>query len=151
MGRRGPIAAAVANPGGTVTPLRGDVAAPLTLPRSRPNPPTWLGREAAAEWRRVVPELDRRGILNKVDRATLTMWCRAWARWVELDRQLEREGATVTGYRGATVKNPAWQLWRESAALLVSLARELGTSPNGRMRMAAPDESDDDAAGDVLD
>ena len=52
-------------------------------PKPRPvNPtqPDWLLREAKAEWRRVVPELERMGLLTTVDRAALATYCQAWAR-----------------------------------------------------------------------
>jgi hypothetical protein len=44
---------------------------PLAPPfkRQAPEPPSWLSREARAEWRRIVPELERLDLVKPADRA----------------------------------------------------------------------------------
>ena len=63
-------------------------------PRNEPKPkkrapscPTWLLREAKAEWKRVVKELEPLGVLTGVDRACLAAYCQLWARIHELETQ----------------------------------------------------------------
>ncbi len=46
---------------------------------AHPSKPRSLTGEAAAEWSRVVPELERSGILSTVDRALLVRYCTARA------------------------------------------------------------------------
>jgi phage terminase small subunit len=46
-----------------------------------PKPPRYLTRLAAAEWRRLAPELHRLGLLTVVDVAPLAAYCQAYARW----------------------------------------------------------------------
>jgi P27 family predicted phage terminase small subunit len=115
-----------------------------------PSPPTWLDREAKAEWKRIVPELDRLGILARVDRAVLAAYCDVWSKWVEARNELAH--GLVVEYRSdrGPTKNPAWQIYRDAANQLVALAKELGTSPNARLRMTLPEE-DDDEGDDILD
>jgi len=43
-----------------------------------PKPPSFLGQIAKQEWRRVVPELHKLGILTKVDRAALAAYCESY-------------------------------------------------------------------------
>ena len=43
--------------------------------RVPPNPPSWLSREAAAEWKRVAPGLSRLDLLKPEDRAALAAYC----------------------------------------------------------------------------
>jgi phage terminase small subunit len=61
------------------------------------------------------------------------------------------ERLVVPGRRDAECKHPAWQIYRDAATLCAALAKELGTSPNARLRMAPPHE-DPGAEGDgILD
>ena len=138
------------NPGKRTPPARPKAVAAI------PNPPTSLSREARAEWRRITPEMHRMGILALIDRAVLTLYCKAWARWVELDRTLDEEGTVLTeklydkegleiGER--KVKHPAWQQWKEAATIVANLAKECGTSPNARLRMLLPKNHEPDTRG----
>jgi P27 family predicted phage terminase small subunit len=115
-----------------------------------PNPPTWLSVEAKAEWRRVVPLIDELGILGPADRAVLSLYVDAWARWVDVARRLDRE-ELVRRERGHLAKTPLWQIYRDSSALVAQLARSIGASPDGRLRMNLPERPDDDAGDDILD
>lgn len=151
MGARGPLAQTDnvryirGNPGHRESPKRGK------LPPGLPNPPTWLDREARAEWKRIVPELERLGILAKVDRAVLAMYCDAWSRWVDIARRIREDGTVVAGYRGVATKHPGWQIYRDAQATVAQLAKECGCSPNARLRMSIPEVEDDGEEASVLD
>jgi P27 family predicted phage terminase small subunit len=153
MGARGPIGS---NAGGNVTQLPGtESRAPRSLQTKAtpgiPGMPQWLDAEARAEWRRITKRLDTDlGILSPLDRGVLALYCDAWSRLVKTTRKIRSDGETVKGYRGSRVKHPAWQVYRETAALLMQLAKELGISPNARSRMALPTEEEDEADG-ILD
>lgn len=153
MGERGPLPATA-----TVHHLRGNPghrapAQPPTPAPRPPEPPTWLDREGKAEWRRIVPELVKLGLVAKVDRAVLATYCDAWSRFVEARKHLG-DGLVVKyrDDRGPT-KNPAWQIYRDAAHLVNQLGERLGVSPRARLRMtstAAKGQDDDDGAG-ILD
>lgn len=150
MGARGPLPARLSVVRGN--PGHRPPAPPSLKPApGRPSAPTWLSREAKAEWRRVVPPLDQLGLLAKIDRAVLAMYCDAWGRWVSLGRQLTAEGETVVGYRGSVVKNPAWQLYRDAAAMCLALARELALTPAARLRLSMPEVDAGDEGAGILD
>jgi P27 family predicted phage terminase small subunit len=57
-------------------------------PPIAPKRPTWLDREAAAEWRRIVPILERLGLATVIDRASLAAYCQAWANYYHAQRDL---------------------------------------------------------------
>lgn len=154
MGARGPLA----------KPVHLSVVGPKDLPGHRlpkptvkakpkaPNPPTSLPREAAAEWRRVVGDLEGLGILARVDRAMLTTWCRTWARLVEAEKLLDDRGMIGSGSMGQDVKDPAWEIRGAAVSELVRLAGQLGLSPAARLRMTLPEAADDrDGNDDILD
>ena len=75
---------------------------------ARPAKPRTLTGEAAAEWNRLVPELERSGILSTIDRALLVRYCTAWADWGELDGLLAQGSKIVRGQKGNLVRSPAW-------------------------------------------
>jgi P27 family predicted phage terminase small subunit len=108
-----------------------------------PKPPARVKGEALAEWKRIVPELAASGRLAMVDRALLTLFCRTWARWCELDTLLTQP--VVKGYRNADRKHPAWPMYRELGRDLAAYAKELGLSWNGRAR-ATVDDDDEEAS-----
>ena len=101
---------------------------------AHPTKPRSLSGEAAAEWNRIVPELERSGILSTIDRALLVRYCTAWADWVELDRLLAQGGKIVRGQKGNLVRSPAWLMRRDAEQTLAELGRQLGLTPIARLR-----------------
>lgn len=59
-----------------------------------PDAPNHLGKEAKKEWKRITPELLELGLISKIDRTALAMYCQAAGRLFELEQAFE-----------ATVKN----------------------------------------------
>lgn len=152
MGARGPLPQP-----DNVRYLRGNPGKrtskkPVRAKPGVPGMPAWLSAEGKAEWRRVASELDELGTLAKIDRAVLATYCDAWAQFVAARKIVTDDGLLVPGYRGSLVKNPAWQLYRESAALVQALAKDLLTSPAARLRAPTPKGDDDgDDSEDILD
>lgn len=55
-----------------------------------PGCPRHLLPEARKEWRRITPELHHLGLISRIDRAALALYCQAYARWVWCEEQLNR-------------------------------------------------------------
>ncbi len=53
-----------------------------------PDFPSWIWPEAKKEWKRVSFELERYGLVSKLDRAALVLYCQAWAKMVWAERAL---------------------------------------------------------------
>jgi P27 family predicted phage terminase small subunit len=108
--------------------------------RAAPTPPPWLRGEALAEWKRITPELDRMGLISKLDRGMLTVYCSSWATFVSVAKALEPQETVPDPTHpdrpaGGLRKDPRWQIYREAGALVRTLGRELGLSPNARGTM----------------
>lgn len=157
MGERGPVPM----PDNVRTlrgmkPLRrpdGSRAKRLVLPPKAPPIPKGLSQAAAAEWRRVVPELERTGVLATIDRGVLAAYVTAWGHMMEAEALLRKDGVTVLNRDKVRVKNPAWQLYREANRTLIAAARELYLTPTSRLRIPVPhgakdDDGDDDSLFD---
>lgn len=107
-----------------------------------PEPPQDLTGEALAEWNRLAPELARLGLLTVVDRPFLVVLCEAWATYRLAREILARDGLLVQSVRdGSLVKNPAAQIARDQADLMMRYGSRFGLSPSDRVRLAvAPDD-----------
>ena len=107
-----------------------------------PNLPTWLSREAKAEWRRIVPELIRVGVLARVDRAILVGYCESWAMFTDAQRMVHDQGIIQTSKEGVDRPAAHVRVLNESRSAFLKFAQELGLSPSARVRLtsrAAPE------------
>jgi P27 family predicted phage terminase small subunit len=113
--------------------------------RQAPDPPSWLGREAKAEWKRVVPELERLKMLTRVTRASLAAYCETWEVFVVATRILHDEGLVYQARQGR-IPNPAVNIQRQASAELRRWAVEYGLTPVSEQKVKPADaETDDDA------
>lgn len=114
-----------------------------------PEPPEWLSDEARKEWDRVVPALERLGLLTEVDGASLEVYCEAYALFVAAAIDVKQRGPLIPGQRGRgeLVRNPSVQSMRDAAATMRAYATEFGLTPQARARMVLP--GDDDTANEV--
>ena len=158
MGKRGPLPKAALAP---VREIRGNPGkrAAKEVARLRPAPPQMppdLERDerAAAEWRLIVPQLDERGFLSKVDAAVLAAYCRAVSVAEQAYESLRAGGLTSPDRDGADRKSPSWQIWREATTLVAMLGKELLVTPASRLRTTLPEGhggGDDTEAGALFD
>jgi P27 family predicted phage terminase small subunit len=103
-------------------------------PLKRPSCPAWLSKEAKAEWRRQIKQLEELGLAAEIDRAVLAAYCDAWGELVEVNRLLEEAGgAKADNWRLLAVKARA----REQ---LAKLAQQFGFSPSSRARVKVPEQ-----------
>ena len=126
---------------------------PQPYPKA-PKAPTWLSREAKAEWKRVAPQMEAIGILTEIDMAMFASYCSAYGKlvWAEKMIKKARKGNEAAG--GLIVKTPTGALqtspyvWIYNKALeqIRSFGSEFGLSPSSRTRIKVvkPDEDEDD-------
>jgi P27 family predicted phage terminase small subunit len=123
---------AAGNPG-----KRPIVSGPKAL-KGRPVPPAHLTGEALAEWRRVVADLVRMGVLGRENRVSLAIYCQNWARMVEAERHVAEHGLMVAAPRtGVPMHNPYLSIAKASAATCSRIAAEFGLTPSSRQRVGA--------------
>lgn len=56
-----------------------------------PDAPRHLSATAKKEWKRITPLLVEEGLIAKMDRSILALYCQAWGRMVELETALSRK------------------------------------------------------------
>jgi len=109
--------------------------------RDAPEPPTWLDREAKAEWRRVVPELARLKLLSRMTRASLASYCEAWSAFVEATKIVHEEGVVCEGRSGQMV-HPAFKAQMAASAELRRWAIEYALTPASEQKVKPVEEPD---------
>ena len=127
-------------------------------PKPQPGEPEMpkLSREAAQEWRRIVPELLRLRVLTVIDGKALGGCCCAYARWQQAERDVKRYGITVrepvlkdgerTGYVRLK-RNPAIGVANDALKIMKSFLVEFGMTLAARTRVHVenpPEESEAD-------
>jgi P27 family predicted phage terminase small subunit len=115
-----------------------------TPPKQRPEKMAGLTGEAAAEWDRIVPDLEIMGVLTRVDRAALGAYCFCYARWFAAEKEVESRGILIdepiTDKEGneigtRTKKNPACIEVAMALKLMKSFLVEFGLTPASRARI----------------
>ena len=97
MGARGPKPQATVikllrgNPGRRTLDLSDGVQPPVAVP----DAPRHLSREARKEWRRITVELEELGLISRLDRAALAIYCQTWGRLVLAEQALEAKRRTA--------------------------------------------------------
>lgn len=113
--------------------------------RLPPTPPAWLAGEARAMWDQVVAELSRLELLKPIDGPALATYCLTWARLVEAQDYISRNGILLETERGP-IKHPAVLILESASKELRAWAAEFGLTPSAESRLGAtksPDGDDD--------
>lgn len=128
---------------------RTDAKSPL-FPVDEPSCPSWLSREAKAEWRRVIKWLVSSRVVAEVNRAALTAYCICWGRMHKAEAQIKKKGEVyVSAKTGVEYQSPWVAIANNARSELVKLAAEFGMTPASAGRVSptgASAEVEDDPA-----
>ena len=121
---------------------------PLNLPAVKPTPgaqcPSFLHEVAQLEWKRIVPELMKLGLLTQIDRAALAAYCEAWADFKRAAEQTKNRPLTVVAGNGTEVQHPALVIKRAAMEKIRQFAAEFGFTPSARGRVGMPGAGEED-------
>lgn len=155
MGARGPkpqsnvVKLLRGNPGRRTLDLSEGVQPEVAVP----SIPAHLSKEARKEWKRITVELEALGLISRLDRAALAIYCQTWARLVQAEMELEKRRATAEAsgqneFDAVFVQTTPTGFQRES--MLIRLVGKLqqdcdrylasfGMSPSSRSKVKASD------------
>ncbi len=105
--------------------------------------PSWMSKDAKAEWRRVFPVLRKRRILTTSDLGSLENYCLAIGQVREMERTLQTEGHYFQSESGPK-KHPAVAIQAVAITQSRQLAAELGLTPVSRSRPTVRKDDDDE-------
>ena len=137
---------------------RGRVArlhAPVPPP-GRPSCPSWLDKEAKRAWRKLLPELERMGLLARADGQAFARYCQLWSRWVKAEQHLQRYGETYpvkdeAGRVRCFLPWPQVSIANKLNIALCRLEQEFGLTPAGRARLGTTQRWSSPEPSDLLD
>lgn len=109
-----------------------------------PKCPKWLSGEARREWRRVVPALEKLGLLSELDGAALEAYVSTYGRMVRAERDIAENGSTYITSTGFERVRPAVKIATEAEESVRRFCAEFGLTPSARSRMAIPNADDTD-------
>jgi P27 family predicted phage terminase small subunit len=112
-------------------PYRVNRYEPQPLDARPPVPPDLSGAERW-EWDRVVTELEAMNLAFAADRDVIRAYVTAVVMHAEAARMVVLQGMLIRGRDQALVRNPAVAMVRDSASMIIRLARELGLTPAAR-------------------
>ncbi len=104
--------------------------------------PTWLGKDKLAkkEWKLIASNLEEIELLTNVDVTALAIYCQAVSRYVELNKDIEVEGATTeyTNVAGETniIENPKVGAAQKYYKIIKDMLKEFGLTPAARASLA---------------
>lgn len=103
-----------------------------------PPCPSFLTKDAKAEWRRIVKDLEILGLITKVDRAELAVYCQAWGDWKQAREKIEELGEsgmvanTPSGYKQMSV----WmQVANRAEERMRTAGGSFGLNPSARAKL----------------
>ena len=102
-----------------------------------PAPPTMLTADARDAWELAL-QCAPKGFLTALDHGLIEKWCRAYAMYRKLAREVEAgdiEQTSATGLRSLT---PTFTAYLHIQKLMLAYEKELGFTPISRSRVRAP-------------
>jgi P27 family predicted phage terminase small subunit len=110
---------------------------PITPAKGRPAPPVQLTGEASEEFRRVCEELEQMGTLTTSDRSIISLYVKAWERWMKAEQLIADRGEIVAAPKTKVpMQNPWVSISIKAHEQCVKLLGELGLSPRSRSIIA---------------
>lgn len=121
------------------------------------TPPKYLGTEAKAVWRKIVPFLEDEGKVKRIDANLVEIYCTQYELYRDSYEHIRKHGEATAIYKSlqnssgeiigkdfvAWKKNPMVQINDSAAKAMIKVGAELGLSPKSRsdlMQLIQPKE-----------
>ena len=113
---------------------------------TKPRCPSWLPDRAKRVWRRLIPRLERMGILSRCDRNALVRYCHTQGMWEDTVEWLVAHGTVfpdkdVSGRVIALKEYPQVATMIKLGEQLLRLERQFGLTPSARAELAITKEN----------
>ena len=117
----------------------------------KPSCPRWLSKHAKREWRRLSRELERLGLLTKIDRGVFAQYCQAYATWREAEEVIRAKGFIIMTPKGHVQQIPHVNISHKAQLIMLRCAQEIGLTPSSRSRISVSGQEDEDVMAGLLD
>src|SRR3954468_3976728 len=111
--------------------------------KGMPRCPAWLDPLARSAWKQLLPQLQKMGILSRIDANALVRYCRSWSRWIRAEQFIEKHGECYplkdgNGKTKCLAAFPQVASANKLGMLLTKLEQEFGMTPSARTRIEVP-------------
>ena len=103
--------------------------------KGAPVCPKYLDDVAKKEWKSVCKQLDSMGLLTKVDRMVIELYCEAYSRYRIAQEQVREHGAVLLSKNRFEMKSPWASEMDTQFATLKGLLIQFGMTPCARANM----------------
>jgi P27 family predicted phage terminase small subunit len=110
------------------------------VPAGTVQPPQWLKKDGLKIWQRLAPPLQRAKLLSQADAETFARYCRNFARWLKMQKEIDKEGeAYESESQWGKLKrvNPAFLIADRIERQLLATEDRFGLNPAERQRIFA--------------
>lgn len=109
----------------------------------KPKKSPWLDKIAKKEWNRIVKLLAPLGLLSEIDGASLGVYCQAFSRLVQAEREIAAHGIVFVE-DGKTKTRPEVLIAEKAMKTVRTMATEFGMTPSSRSRIPMmPDDEEE--------
>lgn len=125
---------------GRATPAKA--AAESNIVAKAGEAPQHLNEEARAEWHRIAPLLEKRGLIAEEESAALALYCQAYGRWQQAERKIAEligensDGLIIKAPSGYPIQNPYLAIANKAMEQCYQFLQQFGLSPSARARVA---------------
>lgn len=154
MGKRGPRPMPTAMKLARGNPGKRRVNTREPKPQSgTPECPDWLDEEARVCWAELVPQLEHSGVLTRIDRQALAIYCDTWSRWRAACAFVRKHGEFIPvkdeqGKLKYLHQFPQVGIAQKLLTNLLRYQQEFGLTPSSRSGLAV---GTDEASEDIDD
>lgn len=113
--------------------------------------PSWMTSEAKAEWKRVFPILNERGVLTDADLGALETYCATMGRVRHLEKLCASVDPFVQSETSAPRPHPAFRMLDDAITQARQWAMQLGLTPASRAKAAREEQDDEDGWSGLVD
>ena len=109
-----------------------------------PTCPSHLCPVGKREWKRITKELSILGLITKIDRAALSGYCTAWAKYVEASIGIRKTGYLVKSKNGVPYINPLVTVQNKAMEQMKGFLIEFGMTPSSRSRISISEQKEEE-------
>jgi P27 family predicted phage terminase small subunit len=92
---------------------------------------------AKKEWLRIAPELAALGLLARIDRSGLAIYCESYARWIGAIVHMQKYGVVIKSPSGYPIQSPYVGIANKAGEQVRLMLAEFGMTPAARSRVHA--------------
>ena len=107
--------------------------------------PDDIQEDAKAYMQNVCDMLESKGVMENVDTAALTMLARNYSMFIQANKQLEKDGLTVTSDRGNIAPHPAIKIAKDAQTSAMKVMLEFGLTAKARTKLTKMATAEEDS------